>query len=224
MSFSLDLSAYVTVAERIAQFREKYPEGCLRPADLGKPWTVTAIGERTFICYVAAAYRNPGDPLPGIGVAWEPFPGRTPYTRDSELMNCETSAWGRAIVAVLAADTNNGIATAEEVRNRSEERAQPQPAQQPAASRAASRPAQPARAPRDVPRDVTEMARVIFAAKTVDELREAWKDAGGAGLLKSEVMDVASGEKISVQDLLHRRNDELAVRKSADGPAAPAAS
>ena len=33
-------------------------------------------------------------------------------------MNAETGAWGRAIVAVLAADTSRGIATAQDVRNR----------------------------------------------------------------------------------------------------------
>ena len=52
-------------------------------------------------------------------MAFEPFPGRTPYTRGSELQNAETSAWGRAIVAALAADTNRaGVASADEVRNR----------------------------------------------------------------------------------------------------------
>jgi len=56
-------------------------------------------------------------------MAYEQWPGRTPYTRDSELQNAETSAWGRAIVAVLAADTKRGIASQEEVRNRSAERA-----------------------------------------------------------------------------------------------------
>ena len=78
---------------------------------------------------MALAYRAPDDPMPGIGTAWEPFPGRTPYTRDSELMNAETSAWGRAIVATLAADTNKGIASREEVRNRSEDA--PAPARKP---------------------------------------------------------------------------------------------
>jgi hypothetical protein len=37
-------------------------------------------------------------------------------------MNAETSAWGRAIIAVGAADSRKGIASAEEVRNRAAER------------------------------------------------------------------------------------------------------
>jgi len=110
---------YVDVAERIRIFRDLYPEGSLRPADPSRPFwieDVPNIGPR--LVYVAAAYRTPDDPAPGIGSAWEPLPGRTPYTRDSELMVAETSAWGRAIVAALAADTKRGVASADEVRAR----------------------------------------------------------------------------------------------------------
>jgi hypothetical protein len=40
---------------------------------------------------------------PGIGMAWEPFPGRTPYTKASELMNAETStAVNRVLLDRLA--------------------------------------------------------------------------------------------------------------------------
>ena len=113
---------YIDVAARIVEFRGKHPEGSLQQV---------AIDFRTFaghdwIVYTAAAYRTPDDPRPGMGTAWEPVPGKTPYTRDSELQNAETAAWGRAIVAVLAADTKRGIASAEEVRNRRAE-TPPQP-------------------------------------------------------------------------------------------------
>lgn len=113
---------YVDVAERIRIFRDQYPDGSLRPADLTRPFwieNVEGIGAR--LVYVAAAYRHPDDPAPGIGSAWEPLPGKTPYTRDSELMVAETSAWGRAIVAALAADTKRGVASADEVRARRQE-------------------------------------------------------------------------------------------------------
>jgi hypothetical protein len=116
MSFA---EGYVSVAERIAVFRTKYPEGCLRPHDPTQPITIITIADKTFLQYVACAYRAPDDISPGIGVAWEPFPGRTPFTKDSEAMVAETSAWGRAIVAALAADTHVGIASAEEIRSRS---------------------------------------------------------------------------------------------------------
>jgi hypothetical protein len=104
---------YVDVAERIREFRDKHPEGSLQQHSLqfitfaGKDWCV----------FTAAAYRMPDDPRPGMGTAWEPVPGRTPFTRDSELQNAETAAWGRAIVAALAADTKR-IASANEVANR----------------------------------------------------------------------------------------------------------
>ena len=125
------LDDYIDVAQRIADFRERYPEGTLQPADPAKPWEQAVVtgytkdGKQfaaTMIVYTAAAYRTPDDPRPGIGIAWETFPGRTPYTLGSELMNAETSAWGRAIIAVGASDSKRGIASREEVRNRQAER------------------------------------------------------------------------------------------------------
>lgn len=127
----IDLKDYVEVPERIAEFRAKHPEGCLRPVNPEQPYSLEILGERAFIVYAAAAYRSPEDPCPGIGCAWEQFPGTTPYTKNSELMNAETSAWGRAIVAVLAADSKRGIATAEEVRNRLAEQEQTAPERPP---------------------------------------------------------------------------------------------
>jgi hypothetical protein len=111
------LGDYVDVAERIRIFRDKFPEGSLQPADAAKPFEIVTIGEKTFIVYTAVAYRTPTDTRPGVAVAWEPFPGTTPYTRDSELMNVETAAWGRAIMAALAADSKR-IASLDEVRAR----------------------------------------------------------------------------------------------------------
>lgn len=121
------LDDYVDVATRLAEFRGQYPQGRLAPLDPARPWeqaTVTGYDKdgkevtQTFVVVVAAAYREPGDTEPGVGMAWEVFPGRTPYTRGSELMNAETSAWGRAMLAALAADSRKGIASQQEVRNR----------------------------------------------------------------------------------------------------------
>jgi hypothetical protein len=64
------------------------------------------------------AFRHEGDKCPGVGHASEPIPGKTPYTKDSEWANGETSAWGRAIVAVGAADTRKGVASRDEVQAR----------------------------------------------------------------------------------------------------------
>jgi hypothetical protein len=128
------LDDYVDVAERIAEFRDRYPDGCLQPAPGFEPGRlIQAQGferngdmvQQTFVLYVAAAYRAPSDERPGIGCAWEVFPGRTPYTRGSELMNAETSAWGRAIIAVLAADSKRGVASRQEVRLARERQEEP---------------------------------------------------------------------------------------------------
>lgn len=116
MAFDLDPS-YKQVPERIADFKAKHPEGSLRCLDPSRPFWIETIDNQTYIVYAAAAYRYPEDPAPGVGVAWEPVPGKTPYTRLSELQNAETSAWGRAIVAVLASESK-AVASAEDVRNR----------------------------------------------------------------------------------------------------------
>lgn len=123
-----DLGDYVPVAERIRQFKAKHPEGTLQPADPSRPYAIdriqTADGVRTFVVYAAAAYRTPDDPRPGIGIAWEPFPGLSDFTHNSELMNAETSAWGRAIRAAQGDDETTPIATAEEVAARRSEKGQ----------------------------------------------------------------------------------------------------
>jgi len=107
---SFDLSEYVDVAERIRIFKEKFPEGSLQ-----SELTLTNGASPGWLCK-AYAFRSGTDERPGIGHAFEPIPGKTPYTRDSEAMNAETSAWGRAIVA-LGFETKK-IASAEEVRAR----------------------------------------------------------------------------------------------------------
>jgi len=120
---------YIDVATRIVEFREKYPEGSLQQIKYEllevpvytkdkETGEVSKSAVRVYLAYTAAAYRSPDDKLPGIGTAWEPIPGPTQFTRDSEMQNAETAAWGRAIVAALAADTKKGIASHDEVASR----------------------------------------------------------------------------------------------------------
>jgi len=104
---------YIDVAERIREFKKLFPTGSLQMVDI----QFVKVGDKDFVMYTAAAFREPGDIRPGMGTAWEPIPGKTPYTKDSEVMVAETSAWGRAIVAALAGETKR-IASADEVRNR----------------------------------------------------------------------------------------------------------
>lgn len=103
---------YVEVADRVKEFREKFPDGSLSQVNL----QFIDFGGKSWVVYTAAAYRYPEDQRPGIGTAWVPVPGLTPYTKNSEVQNAETAAWGRAMVAALAVDTKK-IASADEVRN-----------------------------------------------------------------------------------------------------------
>ena len=100
---------YIEVSERIQKFYEKYPDGSLQGS---WEWLDDA---HNVIVYRAEAYRTPDDPRPGIGYASEPYPGTSNFTRGSEIMNAETSGWGRAIASQGIA-VHRGIASAQEVR------------------------------------------------------------------------------------------------------------
>lgn len=115
----VDMSGYREVSERIQDFRKQYPDGSLQSEIVPSPFD-------GFIIVKAYAYRHPEDPRPGVGLAWEVVPGATPYTRNSELQNAETSAWGRAIIAVGASDAQK-VASANEVRNRRAEQEEVSP-------------------------------------------------------------------------------------------------
>jgi hypothetical protein len=161
---TFDLDGYVTVPQRIAQFRDLYPEGRLRQKSLefirefaGKDWVV----------FTAEAWRTADDPSPAEGTAWEPVPGPTKFTRDSEVQNAETAAWGRAIVAALAADTSTGIASREEVRNRSD-----------APADATS----PPTGAGEFDVLVGEWVEALNDAKSLANLQEQWEKAGAAGV------------------------------------------
>ena len=116
-----DISNYVTVAERVAMFYEKYPEGSIQFEFMG-----VMDGDPLKMWGIARAYRTPDDPLPGIGTASELIVGKSPYTNGSELQNLETACWGRAC-ASLNIGTSKGLSTKEEILG-SRERQAPGPA------------------------------------------------------------------------------------------------
>lgn len=122
MSGNFKMDDYVPVNERIDAFYKAYPEGSIQSE-------VIELTE-TRVSVKAYAYRKHDDPRPGVGHSSLNIPGSTPYTRGSELENAETSAWGRAIAA-LGFEVKRGIATAEEVRNKTPEAARA-PATRPA--------------------------------------------------------------------------------------------
>jgi len=116
-SFNPSDSGYVEVRERLEAFYAKFPEGSLQSE------IVMLTGDKVVV--KAYAYRFLEDTRPGIGHSQLSIPGKTNYTRDSELENAETSAWGRAIAA-LGFEVKRSIASSEEVRNKQPD---PQPTQ-----------------------------------------------------------------------------------------------
>lgn len=111
---------YVEVNQRVITFYERYPDGRI----VSTPPQVVQLGDKTFIQVRALVYRTPDDSTPCEASAWEVFPGQTPYTKNSEMMNAETSAWGRALAAA-GIETKKSMASADEVRNRQAEREAP---------------------------------------------------------------------------------------------------
>lgn len=107
-----DLGDYTEVKYRIQEFYAKYPEGSLVTSKV----RILDKVDPPRVMVQALAFRNPTDELPGVGTSWMELPGKTPYTRGSEVENTETSAWGRAI-ASLGIAVDKGIATADEIRN-----------------------------------------------------------------------------------------------------------
>lgn len=106
------LDDYVTVAERIAAFHDKYPEGSLQSE-------IVTMTDK-LVVVKAFAFRSPDDQRPGIGFSSLEIPGKTTFTRGSELENAESSAWGRAIAA-LGFEVKRGIATSNEIANKRED-------------------------------------------------------------------------------------------------------
>jgi len=137
-------SGYIEVPERVAQFYELYPEGRIASSppivvmiegdtgkhlellpsdDGGEAWMLVDgpdtdggffVRHQTYIQVTTTVWRTPDDPSPCVGSAWELYPGRTPYTKESEAMNAETSAVGRALWAA-GIEARRGAASAEDV-------------------------------------------------------------------------------------------------------------
>ena len=166
MSGKFSLDDYVDVAERIREFSSKFPDGSLQGEGhfvRQEPRHGDDVTMGTIIGYIyrARAYRHPEDNRPGVGTAYEPIPGKTPYTRDSEVQNAETAAWGRAIVA-LGFETKK-IASRQEVK-----------ARQPAAKKESG--AKPAAAPDP---DFGPNGSLLDALGEIDVLADALATARG---------------------------------------------
>lgn len=109
---------YVEVKDRIALFLADYPEGSLQGS-----YEFREVAGDTLVIYTARAYRTPDDQRPAVGTAQEFYPGRTNFTKGSEIQNAETSAWGRAL-AGLGIAAHEGVASADDIRKARAEQAE----------------------------------------------------------------------------------------------------
>src|SRR5687768_6226740 len=89
-----ELGDYVEVKDRIRVLYEFFPQ-----ARIETDYHLTSEpDDRPKVIARALVYRKPEDEKPaGNGTSWMYLPGKTTFTRDSEIENAETSAVGRAI-------------------------------------------------------------------------------------------------------------------------------
>jgi len=120
---SWDLKDYVDVPARLKMLADKFPD--VRIVE-HEPRIIT-LGDRVFLQVKVQAWRTPDDQHPAIAYCWEPYPGDTPYTRDSEQMNAATSALGR-LCALLLPGAFAKQASANEVLHRAGPPRKPVPA------------------------------------------------------------------------------------------------
>jgi hypothetical protein len=108
---------YIDVAERLRAWYEEFPNGRVETEIVSS--TDSRIVMKAYV-YRGAATTPSSDVLiateapAGIGHSAMNIPGSTPYTRGSELENCETSAVGRALV--MAGLPSKRVASTDEIR------------------------------------------------------------------------------------------------------------
>lgn len=107
------LENYTPVNERLIMALERFPD--LRVQEEG--YEVRQFGNQAFLECVVWVFTTPDDERPVRGSVLEPYPGKTPFTKDSELAVGMTSALGRAL-GYLGFGIEKGIASENEVKAR----------------------------------------------------------------------------------------------------------
>jgi hypothetical protein len=112
---AFDLSEYVDVKTRLKQALKVFPQ--LRIVE-HRP-EITQVGDQLFIECSVTVSREPDDPIPVTAYMFEPYPGRTTFTKLSEQANGATSALGRAL-GYMGFGIDKSIASSNEVLGRQE--------------------------------------------------------------------------------------------------------
>ena len=109
---------YITVNERLLEFRAKYEDYSL---------VSEMLSNEGGVCIFRAIISSPGEGIVATGHAYEKE-GSTFINKTSYIENCETSAWGRAL-ANLGIGIDVSVASADEVGNavKQQKEANPQP-------------------------------------------------------------------------------------------------
>jgi len=117
------LKDYVDVAERIRAWYDAYPNGRIETRIVEHNEKRVVIEARA---YRGVKFDGAADELgfmddrpAGVGHSAMQIPGATPYTRGSEIENCETSAVGRALV--MAGLPSKRVASDDEIRAKRED-------------------------------------------------------------------------------------------------------
>jgi hypothetical protein len=112
---AFDLSEYVDVKTRLKQALALYPQ--LRIVE-HRP-EITQVGDQLFIECSVTVSRDPDDPIPVTAYIFEPYPGKTSFTKNSEQANGATSVLGRAL-GYMGLGIDKSIASSNEVLGRQE--------------------------------------------------------------------------------------------------------
>ena len=110
---AFDLSEYVDVKTRLKQALALYPQ--LRIVE-HRP-EITQVGDQLFIECSVTVSRDPDDPIPVTAYIFEPYPGKTSFTKNSEQANGATSVLGRAL-GDMGLGIDKSIASSNEVLGR----------------------------------------------------------------------------------------------------------
>jgi hypothetical protein len=110
---AFNLGDYVDVPTRLAEALKRWPN--LRIQET-RPVIVT-VDNQAYVEISCTVWRDDTDPLPTTAYCWEAIPGRTPYTKGSEMMNASTSCLGRAL-GFLGMGIGKSIASRNEVQAR----------------------------------------------------------------------------------------------------------
>lgn len=121
---AFDLSEYVDVKTRLKQALKVFPQ--LRIVE-HRP-EITQVGDQLFIECSVTVSRDPDDPIPVTAYMFEPYPGRTTFTKLSEQANGATSALGRAL-GYMGFGIDVSIASSNEVMGRQQATAQHDPSE-----------------------------------------------------------------------------------------------